>query len=102
MKFPLVKMSPSWLLVSMYLLWILGSRLIRSNNQSSATLWVLETCLLVGLVQQSFHAISFALEVCEPLLGALLLGQGLCEGLEISLHEEAVLRLVVCGCRIRP
>ena len=34
----------------MYLIWILESRLIRSNNQSSATLWVLETCLIVGLL----------------------------------------------------
>ena len=34
----------------MYLIWILGSRLIRSNNQSRATLWVLETCLIVGLL----------------------------------------------------
>ena len=43
-------MSASWFLVSMYLIWILGSRLIRSNNQSRATLWVLETCLIVGLL----------------------------------------------------
>ena len=49
-KFPLVKMSASWFLVSMYLIWILGSRLIRSNNQSRTTLWVLETCLIVGLL----------------------------------------------------
>ena len=49
-KLPLVKMSASWFLVSMYLIWIFGSRLIRSNNQSSATLWVLETCLIVGLL----------------------------------------------------
>ena len=40
----------SWFLVSMYLIWILESILIRSNNQSSATLWVLETCLIVGLL----------------------------------------------------
>ena len=32
---------------TLYLIWILGSKLIRSNNQSSATLWVLETCLSV-------------------------------------------------------
>ena len=37
-------------LVSMCLIWILGSRLILSNNQSRATLWVLETCLIVGLL----------------------------------------------------
>ena len=43
-------MSASWFLVSIYLIWILGSRLIRSNNQSRATLWVRETCLIVGLL----------------------------------------------------
>ena len=43
-------MSASWFFVSMYLIWILESRLIRSNNQSRATLWVLETCLTVGLL----------------------------------------------------
>ena len=32
------------------LIWILGSKLIRSNNQSRATLWVLETCFIVGLL----------------------------------------------------
>ena len=37
-------------LVSMYLVWILGSKLIRSNNQSKATLWVLETYLIVRLL----------------------------------------------------
>ena len=49
-KFPLVSMSASWFLVSMYLIWILGSKLILSNNQSRATLCVLETCLSVGLL----------------------------------------------------
>ena len=49
-KFPLLNMSASWFLVSMYLIWILGSRLILSNNQSRATLWVLEKCLIVGLL----------------------------------------------------
>ena len=49
-KFPFVSMSASWFLVSMYLIWILGSRLIPSNNQSRATLRVLETCLIVGLL----------------------------------------------------
>ena len=49
-KFPLLSMSASWFLVSMYLIWILEFKLIRSNNQSRATLWVLETCLIVGLL----------------------------------------------------
>ena len=42
LKFPLVNMSSSWCLVSMYLIWILVYKLILSNNQSRATLWVLE------------------------------------------------------------
>ena len=48
-KLSLVRMSASWFLVSTYLIWIFGSKLILSNNQSSATLWVLDTCLIVGL-----------------------------------------------------
>ena len=47
---PLVKMSASWFLESTYLIWILGSKLIVSKNQSRATLRVLETCLRVGLL----------------------------------------------------
>ena len=41
-------MSASWFLVSTYLIWIFESKLIRSNNLSRATVWVLETCLIVG------------------------------------------------------
>ena len=48
-KLPLVKMSASWCLVSRYRIWILESRLILSTNHSKATLWVLDTCLIVGL-----------------------------------------------------
>ena len=48
-KPPLVNMSASWFLVSTYLIWILGSKLILSDNQSDATLWVLDTCLIIGL-----------------------------------------------------
>ena len=36
--------------VNVFDLDFLGSKLIRSNNQSRATLWVLETCLIVGLL----------------------------------------------------
>ena len=50
-----VRVSASWFLVSMYLIWILESRLIRSNSQSRATLWVLETCLIVGLSALNDH-----------------------------------------------
>ena len=49
-KLLLVKMSASWFLVSTHLIWILGSKLIRPNNQSRATLWVLDTLLKVGLL----------------------------------------------------
>ena len=35
--------------MSPYLIWILGSSLILSNSQSYATLWVLDTCLIIGL-----------------------------------------------------
>ena len=49
-KFLLVGMSASGFLVSMYLIWIFGSKLIRSNNQSRATLWVRDTCLIVGFL----------------------------------------------------
>ena len=49
-KLPLVDMSASWFVVSTFLIWILGSKLRLSINQSSATLWVLDTCLIVGLM----------------------------------------------------
>ena len=46
----LVSMSASWFLVSMYLIWIFVSKLMRSNDQSRATLCFLQTCLIVGLL----------------------------------------------------
>ena len=49
-ELPLVKMSASWCVVSMYLIWLLGSWLIPSNNQSGPTLWVPDTFLIVGLL----------------------------------------------------
>ena len=55
------QMSASWFLVSMCLIWILESKLIRSNNQSSATLWVLETCLIVGLLPSMIILITASL-----------------------------------------
>ena len=42
-KVPFVKMPVSWFLVSTYLILIFSSKLIGSNNRSSATLWVLGT-----------------------------------------------------------
>ena len=35
--------------MSTYLIWILDSKLILSNDRSNGTLWVLDTCLIVGL-----------------------------------------------------
>ena len=49
-KLPLDNMSASWWLMSMYLIWILESRLILSNHQCRVILWILDTCLLVGLL----------------------------------------------------
>ena len=46
------KQSTSWFLVSTYLIWNLGSELILSNNQSSTTLWVRDTC---PIVTPAFH-----------------------------------------------
>ena len=48
---PVFRMSVSWFRVSTYFTWI-GSRLIRWNNQSGATLWVRDTCLAVGILQE--------------------------------------------------
>ena len=48
-------MSASWFLVSKYLICILGYKLIPSNNQSRATLWVLETCLTVSILPMYDH-----------------------------------------------
>ena len=42
-------------LVSTYLIRILGSKSILSNNHSSTTLWVLDTCLIVGLLPSNDH-----------------------------------------------
>ena len=46
-KLYLVNKSANWFLVSTYLIWICRSKFIL--HQSSATLWVLDTCLIVGL-----------------------------------------------------
>ena len=48
-KLPMFRISANWFWVSTYLIWILGSNLILWNNQSSATLWVPDTCLIVEL-----------------------------------------------------
>ena len=67
-------MSASWFLVSMYLIWILGSRLIQTKNQSSATRWVLETCLIVGLLPFKIILITAHFAVLRSSLISLALG----------------------------
>ena len=47
---PFVEMSASWFFDSTYLIWTFGSRLILSNNQSRATRWARDTCVIVGLL----------------------------------------------------
>ena len=47
-KLSLVSKSASLFLVSTYLIWILGSIWFASNNQSYATLWVLDTCVIIA------------------------------------------------------
>ena len=49
-KLPLVRISVSWILVSTYLIWILGPKLIWSENKSTVILWVLDTYLMKGLL----------------------------------------------------
>ena len=93
------------------------SKLILSNNKSRATLWVLETCHIEGLLhfmiilitaslsskmynkaslrekftfcldRQSFHEISFAFEVCE-----VLHELGSCTGLTVLDYSDACSR----------
>ena len=72
-------MAASWFLVSMYLIWILASRLIRSNNQSSATLWVLETCLKVGLLPLMIIWITASLSSNTSTRGSDARGNGINE-----------------------
>ena len=59
-KFPSVKTSASWCLVSTNLIWILRSTLLW-NNQSRSTLWVLDTCLIVGLLPPMIISITASL-----------------------------------------
>ena len=50
-------------------------------------------CIVEHLLERGVIVIQI-LE--EPLLGELWVGQGLCEGLDISLHEVVVLGLITC------
>ena len=59
-KLTLVSMPASWFLVSTCLIWILEVQ-IDSKNQSRATLCVLDTCLIVGLLPLMITLITASL-----------------------------------------
>ena len=75
----------SWCLVSMWRNLNLGSKLILSNNQPRTTLWVRETCLVVGpstlenqfghcltvLKNMQHNALYFVINVCWDDVGVL-------------------------------
>ena len=50
-------------------------------------------CIIKHLLERGVIVIHI-LE--EPLLGELWVGQGLCEGLDVSLHEVVVFGLTTC------
>ena len=84
---PSVSMSANWYSVSMYLIWILGSKLILSTSQSCANLWVRETCLIIGLLPLMIRLWSSGTRTTEctkerpsfhPSLGIWLLGARHC------------------------
>ena len=68
----------------------------RLTDRQAFSLGVIDmysVCVMQHLLERGVIVIHI-LE--EPLLGELLLGQGLCEGLDISLHEVVVLGLMTC------
>ena len=68
----------------------------RLTNRQAFSLGVIDmfsVCVIKHLLERGVIVIHI-LE--EPLLGELLLGQGLCEGLDISLHEVVVFGLITC------
>ena len=92
--------------LSTYLIWILGSKLILSNNQSRATLWVLETCLTVGLLPLIIILITASLSSNtwnKASWREELTFEGIKSTLsrssfhEISFAFEALKRMCVCG-----
>ena len=89
-KFPPVSKSASWFLVSLYLIWILGSKLILSNNQSRATLWVLETCLIVGLLPFMSILITASLSLSNTYNKASWWQECTFEGIKSTLSKSLI------------
>ena len=82
-------------LVSTYLIWIFGSNLILSNNQSSATLWDRDTRLIVGLLPLLIILITASLSSkmynWDSLLGCFV------RQLAISLHTFLCITFHIIG-----
>ena len=92
-KFRFLHMSASWCFVTTYSIWISGTRLILSNNQSRATQWVLDACLIVGLRPFYYHLKhgfiflkdiqqSIGTRMCHAWWNVIYVGQ-----IEISVHS---------------
>ena len=74
----------------------LGHGRRRLTDRQAFSLGVIDVysmCVMKHLLERGFIVIH-TLE--KPLLGELWVGQGLCEGLDISLHEVVVLGLITC------
>ena len=68
-KLPFVEMSAPWFVNSTYLIWTFGSQFLLSNDQSRATRWVRETCLIVGLLLlRSFLSQLHCLRRCTTVI----------------------------------
>ena len=80
-KLPFVRMSASWFWDSTYSIWIFASKFILSNNQSRATLWVRDTCLVVGLLPLTIIFITASLSSkmynCDSFTGEMCLRRNL-------------------------
>ena len=81
----------SWFLVSMYLIRNLGSKLILSNHQSRATLWVVETCLIVGLLPFMIILITASLS-SNTYIKASWREELTFEGIKSTLHKSLITR----------
>ena len=67
--------------VNIFDLVFLGSKLTESNNQSNATLWVLDTCLIVGLVPFVIILITASLSSKHIQLSSTLRNPCVCDNL---------------------
>ena len=99
---PVVSMSASWFSVTTYLIWIFASKLTLSNNQSRATLWVLDSCLTMldyvlertqKVVPFITCEVSFGQNVCELVFGVDVFDLDLGVRIDTTNQEQ------LCGIR---